>query len=235
MRDRSLTRTVGTLIVSVMGQRMSGRLSSAFILGAQRGKKLYIDSQLQRSQLRGSRIKTHMTRNELCALYELASVCPPGATAMEIGSYHGASTCYLGTGLKQIGGRLICVDTWENETMPEGLQDTYGLFERNTIGLGGVICVRRKRSQELTESDIPAPLDLVFLDGDHSYRSVRFDVNTVAAALKDKGIFAFHDVKWFQGVSRVVGELLSTGEWSFEASVDNLMWLRKTRPNYSEI
>jgi predicted O-methyltransferase YrrM len=234
MRDRSLTKTAGHLLMSLIGEQLSGRLSATLMLSAQRGKKLYVDSQLQRNQLLGARIATHMTRNELCALYELASICPPGATAMEIGSYHGASTCYLGTGIKQIGGRLICVDTWENETMPEGPQDTFSLFEKNTAGLQEVISVRRKRSEDLAKVDIPSQLDLVFIDGDHSYGAVRADVNTVSPALIDEGILAFHDVKWFQGVSRVVGELLSTGSWTFVASVDNLIWLKKSRPNYSE-
>lgn len=235
MNDLRLTKTLGNFIVALVGERASRRFISALVLCGQRGKKLCVDSQLTKNKLSASHIKTHMTRSELCALYELALSCPQGATAMEIGSYHGASTCYLGTGIKQIGGRLICVDTWENETMPEGPQDTYGLFEENTAGLGDIISIRRKRSQDLTNVDIPSQLDFVFIDGDHSYRSVRSDVDTVTAALADEGLLAFHDVMWFQGVSRVVGELLSSGGWQFEGSVDNLIWLKKSRPNYSEI
>ncbi len=236
MINRSFWRIAGRVSFSVLGERGSKTLCSTLTQCAERGKKLYVDSQLGRNELVNSwTIYTHMTRNELCCLYELAFTCAPGATVLEIGSYHGASTCYLGTALKQTGGRLICVDTWKNETMPEGLQDTYDLFKKNTAPLSGVVSVRRKRSQELTKTDIPSELQLVFIDGNHSYQSVESDVKTVASALVHDGILAFHDVKYFQGVSRVVGELLSTGEWRFDGSIDNLIWLRKSRPNYSEI
>jgi len=235
MSNMGLRKLAGR-VFSVIGEQRSRNLCSTLAVGVDRGRKLYVDTQLQRNRLENvSAIRTHMTRRELCSLYDLAISCPPGATALEIGSYHGASTCYLGSGLKEIGGHLICVDTWYNETMPEGLQDTYQIFEQNTAPLNGAITVRRKRSQDLTKADIPSQLHLIFIDCDHSYESVKADVTTTAPSLVEDGVLAFHDVKYYQGVSRVVGELLSTGEWAFDASVDNLMWLRKSRPNYSDI
>ena len=71
---------------------------------------------------------------------------------------------------------------------------------------------------------------MAFIDADHSYDGVTTDVTQVASLIVDDGLLAFHDIKWFEGVSRVVGELLSTGNWRVDGSVDNLIWLRKSRP-----
>jgi hypothetical protein len=68
-------------------------------------------------------IKTWTSQRELRELYRLAASCPTGATAVEIGSWLGGSAIYLAAGLKQVHGRLVCVDTWNNETMPEGERD----------------------------------------------------------------------------------------------------------------
>jgi predicted O-methyltransferase YrrM len=64
-------------------------------------------------------IRTHMTTRELVALYTSARAVVPAARALEIGSYLGASSVTLAAGLRHRGGSLICVDTWQNETMDE--------------------------------------------------------------------------------------------------------------------
>lgn len=227
----------GKIMFSVLGHDRSKLLFGATAIEfAQRARKLYVDSRLEKNLLVGFwNIPTHMTRAELSSLYELALSCATGAAVLEIGSYYGASSCYLGAALKQINGRLICVDTWSNETMPEGTRDTYEIFMKNLAPLNSIVSVRRKRSEDLLTTDLPDKLDMVFIDGDHSYLSVKRDVNIVMPLIAEEGILAFHDIKWFQGVTRVVGELLSTGFWRFEGSADNLMWLRKSRPSHSEI
>src|ERR1043166_7686913 len=74
-------------------------------------------------------IHTHMTAQELRALYDLAS---EATSVLEIGSYLGASSATLGAALSIRGGRLYCVDTWGNETMEEGRRDTFAQCRRNT-------------------------------------------------------------------------------------------------------
>jgi predicted O-methyltransferase YrrM len=172
-------------------------------------------------------IPTHMTAGELNVLYDLAVNAPQGAKALEIGSYLGASSCHLAAGLSRRDGQLTCVDTWANETMPEGERDTFAEFRRNTSGAGARIATIRKRSDELTAADVTPPFDLVFIDADHTYPAVKRDVEIVGEWLRDGGVLAFHDAVYFEGVSRVVGEILATGKWQMMGNVDNLVWLRK--------
>jgi predicted O-methyltransferase YrrM len=171
-------------------------------------------------------IRTHMTALELRSLYDLAG---EAKNVLEIGSYLGASSAHLAAALSLHGGRLVCVDTWANETMPEGTRDTLAEFQRNTAGVANAIAIVRKRSEELTAGDVTLPLDLVFIDGDHDYAAVRGDVEKVRGWIRDGGTLAFHDAFFFEGVSRVVGEVLATGEWQLAGKVDNLVWLTKIR------
>lgn len=173
-----------------------------------------------------TKIHTHMTALELRSLYDLAS---EAQQVLEIGSYLGASSCYLAAALSTHGGHLYCVDTWANETMPEGVRDTLAEFQRNTRGVADTITIVRKRSDELTADDVPLPLDMVFIDADHSYPAVKADFEKVRDWIRDGGTLAFHDVFWFEGVSRVVGEVLATGRWQLAGNVDNLVWLTKIR------
>ena len=174
-------------------------------------------------------IQSYTTPEELEALFHLAEDCPPKSQALEIGSHLGASTCFIGAGLAQKDGHLFCVDTWQNETMPEGQQDTFAIFRANTAGLNGVLTPIRKRSDQLSASEIKTPLHLAFLDGDHSYDATRKDFDLVEPWMAPEGTIAFHDCRYFKGVSRVIGEVLAAGQWSIAGYRGNLMWLKRAR------
>jgi predicted O-methyltransferase YrrM len=172
-------------------------------------------------------IPTWTKKRELETLYYMASILPRGAFALEIGSYLGASTCYLASGLSRIGGHLFCVDTWKNETMLEGGRDTFAEFLKNTQSLREHITPIRTRSSELKVEDIQLPLHLVFIDGDHNYSGVKSDFERVAPWVAKDGIIAFHDsnVRHYEGVSRVIGEALLSGQWRVGGVVESLLWL----------
>ncbi len=172
-------------------------------------------------------IPTFTKPHELEGLLRLAQAVPAGGTVLEIGSYLGASTCYLAAGLWGRGGRIVCVDTWRNETMPEGLDDTWATFERNTSAVAGMLETRRQRSSELSNAGLERGVDLAFLDGDHGYRVTRGDFDLVEPLVAEGGVVAFHDARYFQGVSRVLGEVLATGDWRLEGCCENLSWVRR--------
>lgn len=174
------------------------------------------------------KIFTYTTKQELQALLDLALMCPMNAKALEIGSHLGASTCYLAAGLATKDGHLYCVDTWQNETMPEGESDTLKEFQANTENVKGLLTLCRKRSGELSAGDISLPLDLVFIDGDHSYEAAKEDFERVAPWIADTGIIAFHDCLYFEGVSRVIGEALASGRWVMAGHVHNLFWIKRS-------
>lgn len=72
------------------------------------------------------KIRTSVMPNEKRKLFYLASEVVDGF-ALEIGSYLGASACFISAGLKS-NSKLICVNTWMNDAMNEEKRDTYGEF-----------------------------------------------------------------------------------------------------------
>ena len=79
-----------------------------------------------------NRIMTHLTFQEKRKLMSLARKCS-GGVYVEIGSYIGASACFIAAGMKEsAGSKLYCIDTWQNEGMAEGKRDTFAEFKKNT-------------------------------------------------------------------------------------------------------
>jgi predicted O-methyltransferase YrrM len=178
-----------------------------------------------------SQIESFTSESELRVLLNLALACPPDANILEIGSYLGKSTCFLAAGIKAKGGKIYCVDTWQNETMPTGILNTMDTFMNNITPVAkSVICIR-KLSSEIRKDDLDLPLDLVFIDGDHSYEAVRKDFEIISPWVHEDGIVAFHDSRDFRGVSRVIGEALATGRWQVRGAIDNILWICRAKWN----
>lgn len=190
-------------------------------------RKFYAKLFKKANNPRALNIHTHMTQAELSTLYRLGKGFSTNVNALEIGSYLGASACYLAAAVAENGGHLFCVDTWQNETMPEGELDTFSEFKSNIGEFGQNVTMVRKYSQELVYGDIDRPLQLVFIDGDHSYKAVKTDFEIVSPWIVEGGILAMHDCTYFESVSRALGEILATGQWQMGGNVDSLVWLRK--------
>lgn len=177
---------------------------------------------------RHMRIFSHSAPVERLALFQIAKLMPPGARALEIGSHIGSSALFICAGLTHGGGHLVCVDTWMNQTMPDGEQDTLEQFRSNTNAYSKMITIVRKFSHELTPREIGGPLDFVFIDGDHSEIAVRTDFCLIAPWVKCGGLIAFHDlIPDFPGVNKVVGEALASGEWQLVRLTGSLGVIRK--------
>lgn len=171
---------------------------------------------------------SHSSRSERLALFQLASTLPPNSRALEIGSHIGSSALFICAGLARVGGHLVCVDTWMNDTMPDGAKDTFAEFQANTAAYRSMITQVRKSSGAITDAEIGGPLDFVFIDGDHAEAAVRGDFRRVAPWVKVGGYIAFHDLDpLFPGVSIVFGEALASGSWQIERIVRSLGVIRR--------
>jgi predicted O-methyltransferase YrrM len=146
-----------------------------------------------------------MALQERLLLYKLARELKPGSVIVEIGSYLGASSTFLAAGAKESRGLVYCVDTWENDAMSEGQRDTYEEFMKNTQRFKTVIAPLRGLSTDIARS-FNKRIDLLFIDGDHSYEGVKEDVEAWFPKLNEKAVVIFHDIGWAEGVQKVVTE-----------------------------
>ena len=160
-----------------------------------------------RGNVKAWRIYTHMTIPERILLYQRGLACPPGASMVEIGSYLGASSCFLAAAAHERRGRVYCVDTWHNNGMTEGRRDTYAEFCYNTRGYAKNIVPLRMLSEEACRR-FHGSVHLLFLDGDHSYQGVRTDLECWLPRLEVGGWLLLHDYGWAEGVRRAVKDLV---------------------------
>jgi radical SAM superfamily enzyme YgiQ (UPF0313 family) len=169
-----------------------------------------------------NQIYTHLTNEEKTFLKHIASKVPRDGVILEVGSYLGASACFLALGCQKKCGKVFCVDTWQNEAMSEGERDTYEEFMENIKPYKDIITPLRGKSAEVAKK-FDKKINLIFIDGDHSYKGVKADVDGWFPKLDKNAIVIFHDINWAEGVQRVVAEVV-VPRAKKEGRLLNLYW-----------
>ncbi len=191
---------------------------------------------LVRFWLRGNRpalgIFTHMTLDERIFLYGTSLRLPRRSKIAEIGSYLGASACFLAAAARERESEVYCIDTWRNDSMSEGNRDTWGEFERNVARYRTWIKPVRSSSVEAA-TQVPDGLALLFVDGDHSYEGVVGDLHAWLPKLQDGGWLVMHDWGVYPGVRRAVEELVRPHEASAPVKFPNMYAVRVRRASVS--
>jgi len=154
------------------------------------------------------RIFTHMTFDEKKELFGLAKEI--NSVVVEIGSYLGASSCFIAQGIKRSGScsKLYCIDTWKNDAMSEGARDTYDEIMKNTEKYKDIIVPIRESSDNaaaVLQKQIKK-IDMLFIDADHNYDGCKRDWDLYSPFLRSGSVVIFHDYGWAEGVRKVVNE-----------------------------
>jgi len=124
-------------------------------------------------------------------------------------------------------GVIYCIDTWENNAMTEGMRDTFQEFLNNTKPWTKWIVPLRGYSASLVDElrKRTSDIDLLFIDGDHSYEACLADWRAYGPLVRKGGVVAFHDTGWAEGVIAVVNrEVCQLVDQ--ESSLPNMWWGR---------
>lgn len=155
-----------------------------------------------------SGVKGFMPEDEGSALFDVATSARPG-TWLEIGTYCGKSTVLLAAAARGAGAHLVTVDhhhgseenqagwEWHDTSMVDARSsrlDTLPTF-RQTYDehLADVVSAVVGTTQQVA-SWWRAPVDLLFLDGNHTEETAQHDYQAFAPHVATGGLLLVHDV-----------------------------------------
>ena len=193
-----------------------------------------------------------MPDDEGLALYEAGLLVPEGGSAMlEIGSYCGKSSVYLGAAARARSTVLFALDhhrgseenqagwEWHEPDLVDpavGKMDTLPRFRR-TVHEAGL-----ERSVVALVGDSPtvgrhwgSPLALLFIDGGHGSEPAHRDYETWVPWVEDGGLLAIHDVfpdpaDGGRPPYEIYSRALASGAFEEERAQGSLRVLRRVRP-----
>jgi predicted O-methyltransferase YrrM len=119
---------------------------------------------------------------------------------LEIGSYEGASTCWLLEHLTDHPGtRLTCVDQWAQRSgqrvYQEDMETVYQTFLKNirATDKANRVTVLRGSTREVLPGIQDQRFDLIYIDGDHSAEGVYYDSLQAFRLVHDGGMILWDD------------------------------------------
>jgi predicted O-methyltransferase YrrM len=124
-----------------------------------------------------------------------------GGVFVEVGSWKGRSTSFIGAVCNANGTRLVCVDHWSGSrdvladryAAALAVEDVEQTFRQNMAALGIVVEVIAAPSSEAATQFEPASVDRVFLDASHDEASVAEDLRVWSRRLRPGGLLGGHD------------------------------------------
>jgi len=187
-------------------------------------------------------------------LYDLAiKYCPDNSTFVEVGSWMGRSTCYMGEQIKKSSKNIkfYAVDTWEGseeishkETIEKLKNENLTLFDifNHHIQMCGVqeqVMPLKTTSVEAAKQFEDNSLDFVHIDASHDYENVLVDIIAWYPKVKPGGFITGDDyvISW-GGVIQAVKEyftgksvvLLDRGDFTL-----NKVWLHQKQGEKMEV
>lgn len=173
-----------------------------------------------------------LQRHQMEFLYDLARVAAEGP-GLEVGTYCGASLIAWGLARQyERLGPLYVIDPFDWRSMV-GEVSRIDRFRQHMAYAGLEPTILIGRSDEMADQ-APDSLGFAFIDGDHNYEGVAFDIRAFAPRIVPGGIIVFDDYNYGPnvakvGVKRAVDEWQGAIDpaWDFLGKVGNIVAWRR--------
>lgn len=121
-----------------------------------------------------------------------------GSIAIEIGSWKGHSSAFIGEITKEKQAHLYCIDHWlgtEGVFHHNLVKDCFLIFRENINKLGlmdnvSPMIMSSESANSIVSDNIA---DMIFIDADHRYKYARWDIEHWYNKLKVGGVLCGHD------------------------------------------
>ena len=168
------------------------------------------EEEAERARQKAALVEGWLSDAQGRALFRAAAEARGRGAIVEIGSWKGRSTTWLASGARLAGHRVHAIDPHHrSREYPDA--ETEEEFRANLArnGLTAVVEPLVMTSEEAM-ARVAEPVELLFIDGDHSYEAVRRDAELWLPRLIEGGTVMFHDVATaaYTGPRRVVREMV---------------------------
>lgn len=199
-----------------------------------------------------------MPEDEGDALYDAALLAArnvPGAPFLEIGTYCGKSSIWIGAAAREAGTVLFTVDhhrgseenqagwEWHEPDLVDptvGKMDTLGIFRR-TIASAGLedVVIAVVGDSPVVGGHWNTPLGLLFIDGGHGSEPAHTDYATWTPKVAPNGVLCIHDVfpdpaDGGRPPYEIYQRALESGWFVDECAVGSLRVLRRVESDVTE-
>lgn len=124
---------------------------------------------------------------------------------LELGTLQGRSTRAM---LDNSKAHVWCVDTWKGSATGTASEVDFEAFLENIQDVRDRVTILKMSTCEAIGFLPDGCFDAVYIDADHCYQAVRFDIMNYAPLLCKSGLLCGHDVGW-KGVDKAVKELIA--------------------------
>jgi len=122
----------------------------------------------------------------LRGLWTALTMLRPSSNILEIGCEYGRSTSMIAQVAKEQGHRLHLIDPFVEPAIGARMMQTM-------LEIGHPFTLHVKRHNQVLVGDLPAQLDMVHIDADHTKPSITWDCTVALPQLRKGGIAVFHD------------------------------------------
>jgi len=147
-------------------------------------------------------IPGHLSTKEMHHLEHHAKENKNGVI-VEIGSFKGRSSAIIASCIEN--AEFYAIDTWMNDGMYEGQSNVFFEFKKNVAPWKEKIIPLRMRSEDAAYFWHKS-IDMLFIDGDHTYPGVLKDLQNWYKFLKPGGDLLMHDFTYHRGVQAAADE-----------------------------
>lgn len=178
-----------------------------------------------------------MSMDELLALYTIARSLPDHGVIVEIGTWVGRTAIVLASAIRK---QTFCVDSFDCSGNDQAYNrgPKFAPLEQWKVNMAqaGVTPIPLVGTSEKAVQTWTSPIDMLLIDGDHSYEAVSHDFHEWTPFLKEGGVLVLDDVildddppKRWEGPGKIVRECIlpNPERWAPGLRVGKLFITRK--------
>lgn len=166
------------------------------------------------------------------AMYKrMVEHAPHNAVFVEVGVFLGKSAIYMAQQIKESGKdiQFVCVDPWNRDVSGLSVKEAGGSFYPQFVsnaeqcGVWNETLIRPLQCTSTVAARMFRwPVDFVFIDAEHDYSSVRWDISNWLTKIRAGGTIAGHDYTLNADTRRAVDDVFGPA-----VQVEGECWLVK--------